>query len=321
MTSRTAALAAARSGPATCRAERVRAAHASGRSGMESAVERAWFCVLRRATPRTLAAAACTCKTLQGVVSQLRARDVSGGAEDAAVLAPSAEEAAALRAVLQYTSGCSGAAADAEDLTGGGCDCARCEPSRCSCALASSALHVECGPACSCGVSCASRVTQRRVAVPLSLRHDTLRGWGVVADCALHAGQFVCTYVGELIGREEAQRRLSAQDARGAANYILVLREHAGAQLLTTCVDPTARGNVGRFLNHACDGGNLELRPVRSAGWPVPRIAFYTRRRIRAGEELTYSYGSGQAAGTRACCCGTPACTGWLPFDDAGCDT
>ena len=284
---------------------------------MESASERAWFCVLRRATPRTLAAAACTCKTLQAVVSQLRSRDVSGGAEDAAVLAPSAEEAAALRAVFGYTTGCSGAADDAEDLTGGGCDCASCELSRCRCCMHASSLLVECGPACSCSLSCQSRVTQRRVAVPLSLRHDALRGWGVVADCDLPAGQFVCTYAGELISRGVARRRLAAQDARGSANYILVLREHAGDQVLTTCVDPTVRGNVGRFLNHACDGGNLELRPVRSAGWPVPRIAFFARRRIRAGEELTYSYGAGKP-GTRACCCGTPACSGWLPFDDAG---
>jgi histone-lysine N-methyltransferase SETMAR len=282
--------------------------------GMQRASERAWFCVLRRATPRTLAAAACTCKTLQAVVSQLRARDVSGGAEDVAVLAPSAEKAAALLAVFDYTSGCSGAAADAEDLTGGGCDCTSCEASRCRCARAGKSLLVECGPACSCSLACPSRVTQRHVNVPLSLRHDALRGWGVVADCALSAGEFVCTYAGEIISHDEARRRLAAQDARGAANYILVLREHAGTQLLTTCVDPTTRGNVGRMVNHACDGGNLELRPVRSAGWPVPRIAFFTRRRICAGEELTYAYGAGKP-GTRACCCGTAACTGWLPFE------
>ena len=285
---------------------------------MESAVERAWFCVLRRATPRTLAAAACTCKTLHAVVSQLRARDVSGGSEDVAVLAPSAEEAAALRAVFVYTSGCSGAAEDAEDLTGGGCDCTSCEPGGCRCCTQASSLLVECGPACSCSPLCPSRVTQRRVAIPLSLRHDALRGWGVVADCALPAGQFVCTYAGELISHAVARRRLAAQDARGSANYILALREHAGAQVLTTCVDPTARGNVGRFLNHACDGGNLDLRPVRSAGWPVPRIVFFARRRIRAGEELTYSYGAPGQPGARACCCGTRACTGWLPFDDVG---
>jgi histone-lysine N-methyltransferase SETMAR len=123
--------------------------------------------------------------------------------------------------------------------------------------------------------------------VPLSLRHDALRGWGVVADAAVPCGAFVCTYAGELVSLDEARRRLAAQDARGDANYILVLREHAGGRVLTTCVDPTARGSVGRFLNHACDGGNLELRPVRSAGWPVLRVAFFARRRIAAGEELT----------------------------------
>jgi len=181
---------------------------------------------------------------------------------------------------------------------------------------AAAAFLVECGPACRCGSGCPSRVTQRRVAAPLSLRRDALRGWGVVTDTALPAGAFVCCYSGELISLDTARRRLAAQDARRAANYILVLREHTRTQLLTTCVDPTARGNVGRFLNHACDGGNLELRAVRSAGWPVPRVAFFARHRVSAGEELTYSYGSG--AGVRACHCGTAACTGWLPFDDAG---
>ena len=303
---------------------------------MDSAVERAWTCVLRRATPRTLAAAACTCKALHAAVLQLRARDVSGGTEDVAVLAPSAEDAASLRALFVYTSGCSGEASDAEDLTGGGCDCSSCEPHCCCCALLedkqpaysrSGLLRltqpdlplVECGPACRCSLECTRRVTQRRVTAPLSLCREALRGWGVVTDCALPAGSFVCIYGGELIALDVARRRLAAQDARSAANYILVLREaaqHAGAQLLTTCVDPTARGNVGRFLNHACDGGNLELRAVRSAGWPVPRVAFFARRRIAAGEELTYSYGAGCSA--RACHCGTAACSGWLPYDDAG---
>jgi histone-lysine N-methyltransferase SETMAR len=311
--------------------QRVLAAHARS---MDSAVERAWLGVLRRATPRSLAAAACTCKALHAVVLQLRARDVSCSSEDAAVLAPSAEEAAALRAVFVYTSGCSGAASDAEDLTGCGCDCTRCEHERCGCALAADKQPaytasglvrpglpdsplVECGPACSCSLACPRRVTQRRLASLLSLRRDALRGWGVVTDTALPAGAFVCTYAGELITLDEARRRLTAQDARRAANYIMVLREHVGERLLTTCVDPTARGNVGRFLNHACDGGNLELRAVRSAGWPVPRIAFFTRRRVAADEELTYSYGAGRN-GVRACHCGTSACSGWLPFDDAG---
>jgi histone-lysine N-methyltransferase SETMAR len=126
----------------------------------------------------------------------------------------------------------------------------------------------------------------------------------------------VCTYAGALLPAAEAARRLAEQDARAAPNSILLLREHAGARAWTTCVDPTAAGNVGRFLNHACDGGSLELRAVRMAGWPVPRAAFFTRGRVDAGRELTYAYGApGGFAGTARCCCGTAACTGWLPFD------
>jgi histone-lysine N-methyltransferase SETMAR len=307
---------------------------------MQDEAVAAWACLLRRATPRTLAAAACTCRALAAVVAQLRARDVAAGAEDVPVLAPSPEAAAALRASFQYTHACTGAAAeDAEDLTAGGCGCvgASCDPASCPCARArdgacaytlSGALRaavgdeeaplVECGPACGCGARCPNRVTQRRVTAPLSLRRSS-SGWGVVADAALPRGAFVCTYAGELLRCEEAKRRLAAQDAYDAPNYIMVLREHAGGAAYTTCLDPTRAGNMGRFLNHACDGGLLELRAVRVAGWPVPRAAFFTRRRVAAGEELTYAYGlgagAGGASGAKPCHCGTAACSGVLPFD------
>jgi histone-lysine N-methyltransferase SETMAR len=296
----------------------------------------AWACVLRRATPRTLAAAACTCRALAAAVVQLRACDVAAGAEDVPILAPSLEAAQALRARFEYTHACTGAAADAEDLTGGGCGCvgAACDPAQCACArardgepayspygalrasLGEEAPLVECGPACSCGALCPNRVTQRRVSAPLSL-HNSRCGWGVVTDAALPRGAFVCTYAGELLRCEEASRRLAAQDACDAANYIMVLREHTSKHTWTTCIDPTRAGNVGRFMNHACDGGSVELCAVRVAGWPVPRAAFFTRRRVAAGEELTYAYGPGAGHGAKPCHCGTAVCTGVLPFDCA----
>ena len=296
---------------------------------MQNAEAAAWACVLRRATPRTLAVVACVCRGLRDAATQLRACDVACGTEGVVVLAPSAADAAALRAQFQYTPWCTGAASEAEeDLTGGGCSCvgAVCDPAGCSCAHVGGGVDalplVECGPACGCGAACANRVTQQRVSVPLLLRRTDERGWGVVADAPLPAGRFMCTYAGELLSVEEARRRLAAQDAAGArCNYVLLVREHAGDRTWTTCLDPTRAGNVGRFLNHACDGGCLELRAVRSAGWPVPRAAFFTRRRVQPGEELTWSYGDTVAgAGTRSaapCHCGTPACTGRLPFDDS----
>lgn len=117
-------------------------------------------------------------------------------------------------------------------------------------------------------------------------------------------------------------------------------------------IDPTRRGNVGRWLNHACDGGNLSPWMVRSAGDEDEdgsdvegcRVVFFTTRVVHAGEELRWKYGEndgGKLKKTRKkgedvqeeelptgvkereggmrkrCFCSTSACRGWMPFDDA----
>jgi SET domain-containing protein len=88
---------------------------------------------------------------------------------------------------------------------------------------------------------------------------------------------------------------------------------------------------VGRFINHACDGGNLSLQLVRIGGCPLPRVAFFAARPIAQGAELAFSYAGldpgadkQHAAGEsrelqadmarrRRCACQTSACTGLLP--------
>ena len=59
----------------------------------------------------------------------------------------------------------------------------------------------------------------------------------------------MCQYGGELLSSAEVQRRHAA---RVGPNYILTLREIVPSRglVLRTHVDATARGGVGRFLNH-----------------------------------------------------------------------
>lgn len=204
-------------------------------------------------------------------------------------------------------------------------------------------------------------------------------GVGVFTDADLPAGSLVCSYSGEALCAQEAAVRLRRRDAAGDSNYILVTREHqhqsryvgvsegeegddnggdgdavvgagesARARVWVHAVDPTTRGNVGRWLNHACDGGNLAPWMVRSAGAGPRgcRVVFFTTRRVTAGEELRWKYGesaggrgpgkhplpgglSGDVGGgeegrkekgvvTRTrCTCATDACRGWMPFDAA----
>lgn len=60
-----------------------------------------------------------------------------------------------------------------------------------------------------------------------------------------------------------------------------------------------------RYTNHCCEpNARLDL----SRG----RVEFYALRDIRAGEEITVSYGSTHHEGKLACRCGAVRCTGWL---------
>jgi histone-lysine N-methyltransferase SETMAR len=87
---------------------------------------------------------------------------------------------------------------------------------------------------------------------------------------------------GEVIGDKEAECRNVDDGANGRHNFIYWVREHFGGSVTTTVVDPTAIGNIGRYLNHSC-GPNLAVHPVR-VDCLVPRVALFAARDIGAGQ-------------------------------------
>mmetsp|Transcript_38860 Transcript_38860/g.97328 ORF Transcript_38860/g.97328 Transcript_38860/m.97328 type:complete len:124 (+) Transcript_38860:109-480(+) len=92
------------------------------------------------------------------------------------------------------------------------------------------------------------------------------------------------------------------------------------------CLDATRKGNVARFINHSCDGGNLVLRhfaPISGKHHLPPRLCMVAKRNIAKGEELCYSYRAeseeakwekkfADGDGTVLCLCGTGKCMGWV---------
>ncbi len=86
-------------------------------------------------------------------------------------------------------------------------------------------------------------------------------------------------------------------------------------------IDATTTGNVARFFNHSCGGGNLDPVIVRTAGSMIPHVAMFASKDISAGEELTFAYGESVSAAAsagphikwRRCFCGTKSCLGFLP--------
>ncbi|WCJ43575.1 Histone-lysine N-methyltransferase SUVR3 [Euphorbia peplus] len=183
-------------------------------------------------------------------------------------------------------------------------------------------IMTECGPGCDCRLDCRNRVSQRGVSVKLKIVWDEKKGWSLVADQMIPRGQFVCEYSGELLTTEEARRRQKIYDDLTShhqfASALLVVREHlpSGKACLRVNIDATRTGNVARFINHSCDGGNLSTILVRSSGALLPRLCFFSSKDIREGEELTFSYGEIRVKSKGLqCFCGSSCCFGILPSE------
>lgn len=128
---------------------------------------------------------------------------------------------------------------------------------------------------------------------------------------------------GELLTTKEAQRRQKHYDELAScdrfSSALLVVREHlpSGNACLRLNIDATRIGNVARFVNHSCDGGNLSTKLVRSTGSLFPRLCFFASKDIQEDEELTFSYGEiRKRSNGLPCYCNSPSCFGTLPSED-----
>ncbi|CAN8260535.1 unnamed protein product [Cochlearia groenlandica] len=214
-----------------------------------------------------------------------------------------------------------------------GCDCEKCEEGYCEClaeAGVDEEIANECGSGCGCGSDCSNRVTQKGISVRLKIVRDEKKGWCLCSDQLIKQGQFVCEYAGELLTTNEARRRqdlydkLRRRSTQSFSSALLVVREHlpSGQACLRINIDATRIGNIARFINHSCDGGNLSTVLLRSSGALIPRLCFFAARDIVAEEELSFSYGEVPDIAREnrddmlKCCCGGSYCFGTLPSEN-----
>ncbi|KAF7695316.1 histone-lysine N-methyltransferase SUV39H1-A isoform X1 [Silurus meridionalis] len=186
-----------------------------------------------------------------------------------------------------------------------GCECTDCinEPVNGCCAGASDNLIAynnnmqvniqpgmpiyECNSSCQCGIDCRNRVVQRGIQYDLCIyKTANGRGWGVRTLEKIPKNSFVMEYLGEIITSEEAERRGQMYDQQGVT-YLFDL--DYVADVFT--VDAAHYGNISHFVNHSCNP-NLQVYNVfiDILDERLPRIALFTTRAIRAGEELTFDY-------------------------------
>ncbi|XP_020583786.1 histone-lysine N-methyltransferase ASHH1 [Phalaenopsis equestris] len=194
------------------------------------------------------------------------------------------------------------------------CDC-QINPNRQDSACGEHCLNVltstECTPGyCPCGDYCMNQRFQKCQYAKSTLFKTEGRGWGLLADEDIKAGQFVIEYCGEVISWKEAKQRSQAYEAEGLKDaYIISLNGHE-------TIDATRKGNLARFINHSC-GPNCETRKWNVLG--EIRVGIFAKQDISTGTELSYNYNFEWYGGTKVrCLCGAACCSDFLGAKSRG---
>jgi uncharacterized protein len=129
----------------------------------------------------------------------------------------------------------------------------------------------------------------------IRIGRSKLHRYGAFALEDIPAGRHVIEYTGKLLNLEQALRVRAPKDV-----YIAWLTS-------VTYVDGSRGGSGAEFMNHSC-APNLVARRTRG------HLYLYSRRKIRAGEELTWNYGYPIKLKRIPCDCGARRCRGTLRY-------
>jgi len=147
----------------------------------------------------------------------------------------------------------------------------------------------ECNTNCDCSDSCVNRIVQKGINKKLMVNYVTkAKGFGVFALEEIKKDEFVCEYIGEIMDKNTAYEKIESNNLRKKNNYVLQVREVYKNIVVNTFIDAEEKGNVSRFINHSCDP-NMFFDIVRINHF-IPQVAFYSKRDIKIGEELTFTY-------------------------------
>ena len=146
------------------------------------------------------------------------------------------------------------------------------------------ALRIQCSLSCPNAQDrmCGNRVFRDASKHPKTkvLDCEDDRGLGLFADTAIKKDSFVIEYIGEVITKEELEKRKDEYDE----NRHSYLKELEAGEY----IDPTKKGNEARYMNHS------DTPNCRGEKWVVDGevcIGIFAETDIKAGEELTWHYG------------------------------
>ena len=146
----------------------------------------------------------------------------------------------------------------------------------------------------------------RKPKKPYAVRHSTIHGRGVFAVDDIRKGTPVIEYKGKRSSWDEAMERPDSDPDDPAHTFLFELDDGR-------VIDARVRGNAARWINHSCTPNCVTCED--GDGY----VFIEAKRRIHAGEELTYDYRlsvdgklTKKERAQYACRCGTAKCRGSL---------
>ncbi|GMR31986.1 hypothetical protein PMAYCL1PPCAC_02181 [Pristionchus mayeri] len=167
------------------------------------------------------------------------------------------------------------------------------------------------------GVFCANRAMQRN---ETSAKHELKlagngKGFGIFATGTIKPLEYIFEYAGEVIDKEELekrQERIRALRANDEWTYLMGLAKGCS-------VDARFKGGLARYVNHSCDPNskvetiNVPTRYPNSTKITYePKLKVQAVKEITAGEEITFRYELKKTVGLAldTCRCGAKKCAG-----------
>lgn len=140
---------------------------------------------------------------------------------------------------------------------------------------------------------------------PLRIATSPIHRWGVFAVTPIPRGRKVIEYAGERVPAGKVLARIRARLRPGRPKHVDIFLVNR-----FWSVDPAVGGSGAERINHSCDP-NLRARIIRG------HIFYFSRRRIRPGEELSVDYRLSPDTFRIPCRCGSPKCRGFLNIPPA----
>ena len=139
------------------------------------------------------------------------------------------------------------------------------------------------------------------------VRKSKVHGSGIFAVEDIKKNSKVIEYIGEKVTKAEGDRRSEARikkylkSKKTGSVYIFELNKKFD-------IDGSGKYNKARYINHSCSP-NCEVDIIKGHIWVI------SKKKIKAGEELSYDYGyefDEEDYKDHECKCGSKNCVGYI---------